>query len=106
MVGGITVGVCHCGQETVWNDMCEDCLHEWEAGFYEYDQESDKVVPTTPTGQFGIGSTYPHVQLATELDAIREVGEELQYCKYTVKAGKCLLDSVKRIVEILDNEKR
>ena len=28
------MGICHCGQPTVWNDMCEDCNSEWEDMMY------------------------------------------------------------------------
>jgi hypothetical protein len=26
------MGICDCGEDTVWNDMYEGCLHEYELG--------------------------------------------------------------------------
>lgn len=29
------MGICDCGKETIWNDMCEDCNHKYDNEIYE-----------------------------------------------------------------------
>lgn len=29
------MGICDCGKPTVWNDMCDECLHAYEDEIYE-----------------------------------------------------------------------
>jgi hypothetical protein len=31
------MGICDCGKETVWNDMCEDCNIEYDSKIYSLD---------------------------------------------------------------------
>ncbi len=37
------MGICHCGRDTVWNDMCEDCLHEYEDKIYGYNEKETNM---------------------------------------------------------------
>ncbi len=37
------MGICDCGQETVWNDMCSDCNDRYEDMIFGYEEKSAKT---------------------------------------------------------------
>lgn len=96
------MGICSCGKETVWNDMCEYCLDQYEKECEQYRyleaqtaegiermcKAYEKKVKTVY--QTSDGKVYDSLAEATRQQTILDNNVEELYKKYLKHCGKIL----------------